>query len=372
VRKPGAGRVVLTVVLVLAGCLVAAFCALLAASPGRTKPFRDSVGRPLAGSISEKIHVRINGVEQGMFIKARDHSKPVLLFLHGGAGMPEYFLDRRHPSGLEDYFTVCWWDHRGAGLSYSPDLPAQTMTLEQMVADTLAVTSYLRERFHQEKIYLMAHSGGTLIGMQAAARAPQLYHAYIGIGQMTLQVRSEVQAYQYMLERYRQNGNTGMVRRLESAPPTLSAPLPASYMAVRDKAMHELGVGTMRGMRSVISGVFLASWLCPDYTLSEKLDLWLGKFSSDKALWNTMLMTDIPALVPSAEVPVYFFHGAHDYTVSLPLARAYFDALKAPLKGFYTFAESAHSPMFEEPALMRRIIEQDVLTGGNRLADGPA
>jgi pimeloyl-ACP methyl ester carboxylesterase len=372
VRKYGTGRIVLIVALALAGCLVAVFGALLAVSPGRTTPFRDGARGVLAGSISEKIRVRVNGVEQGMFIKARDQTKPVLLFLHGGAGMPEYFLDRRHPSHLEDSFVVCWWDRRGAGLSYSKDAPPQALTLEQMVSDTLAVTSYLRDRFHQRMIYLMAHSGGTLIGIQAAARAPELYHAYIGIGQMTSQVRSEVLAYEYMRERYQQSGNTGMLRRLESAPPTLSVPLPASYMAIRDKAMHELGVGTMRGMKSVITGVFLASWLCPDYTIGEKLSLWRGKFSSDKALWNAMLLVDIPALVPSVGLPVYFFHGGFDYTVSLPLARAYFDGLKAPVKGFYTFKGSAHSPMFEEPAAMRRVIEQDVLGGKTLLADGPA
>ena len=44
------------------------------------------------------------------------------------------------------------------------------MTLEQFIADTLAVTDYLRNRFGKEKIYLMAHSGGTFIGLQAAAR----------------------------------------------------------------------------------------------------------------------------------------------------------------------------------------------------------
>jgi pimeloyl-ACP methyl ester carboxylesterase len=120
----------------------------------------------------------------------------VLLFLHGG--LPEYFLTERYPTQLENDFTVVWWEQRGAGLSYSPRIPPETMTLEQFVADTLSVTDYLRNRFSQEKIYLMAHSGGTFIGLQVAARAPQVYCAYVGVAQMVHQLESERRAYEYM------------------------------------------------------------------------------------------------------------------------------------------------------------------------------
>lgn len=80
-----------------------------------------------------------------------------------------------------------------------------------------------------------------------------------------------------MLQQFKENGNTKMVRKLEDAPVTMTAPLPGSYMAVRDEAMHSLGIGTTHNMKSVITGVFLASWLCREYTLGEKLNIWRGK-----------------------------------------------------------------------------------------------
>ena len=86
---------------------------LLAVSPGKPEPFLDENGKPLAGSISEKIFIDINGVQQGMFIKSRDVTHPVLLYLHGG--MPDYFLTQKYPTGLEDDFTVVWWEQRGSG-----------------------------------------------------------------------------------------------------------------------------------------------------------------------------------------------------------------------------------------------------------------
>ena len=63
----------------------------------------------------EKLRLAINGLEQGMFLQARGPADPVLLFLHGGPGMPAYWLDRRYPSGLEQHFSVAWWEQRGAG-----------------------------------------------------------------------------------------------------------------------------------------------------------------------------------------------------------------------------------------------------------------
>jgi pimeloyl-ACP methyl ester carboxylesterase len=369
-RIATAWRVVLIVLSIPVGCIVILLGVLLAFSPGKPKPFVDGSGKVLSASISEKIHVNINGVQQGMFIKGRDFANPVLLFLHGGTAMPEYFLAQKYPTGLEQYFTVCWWERRGAGLSYRAGIPAETMSPEQSIADTIAVTNYLRARFHKDKIYLMAHCGGTEIAVQAAAKAPDLYAAYIGVAQMTYQVESEMLAYQYMVQKYREQGNTGMVRQLESAPPTMNVPLPDSYMKLRDKAMHDLGVGTMRQMKSVITGVFLASWLCPDYTLGEKLAMWKGKFAGDKLLWNTMISLDLTKKVVSLDIPAYFFHGRYDYTASYPLAKAYLKELRAPVKGFYTFEQSAHSPMFEEPARMRQIMETDVLAGKTSLADG--
>src|SRR6476660_5120670 len=119
-----------------------------------------------SGSISEKIHVKINGLEQGMFIKSTDGTNPVLLVVHGGPGMPDYFLTQRYPTHLEDDFTVVWWEQRGTGISYGPGIPPESMTIEQFVADTLAVSDYLRGRFAKEKIYLLGHSWGTFIGIQ--------------------------------------------------------------------------------------------------------------------------------------------------------------------------------------------------------------
>lgn len=350
----------------MAGLLVTL---LIWSCPGKPRPFTDEYGRPLPGSISEKIFVIINGARQGMFIKSRDPAKPVLLYLHGG--MPDYFLTEKYPPGLEDLFTVCWWEQRGSGISYGAASAPGTVTPDQLVSDALAVTQYLRRRFHKDRIYLMGHSGGTFIGIQAAARAPELFHAYIGVAQMSNQLKSEKLAYDYMLGRFKANGNVNMARKLEAAPVTMEGGVPEAYLALRDEAMHRLGIGTTHDMRSVVTGIFLRSLQSREYTIREKIDMWRAKASSGVSIvWDAVLATDCAEKVPSLDIPIYFFHGIYDYTCSYSLAKEYFGRLRAPVKGFYTFRESAHSPIFEEPEKARKILHEDVLAGACGLADG--
>ncbi len=128
--------------------------------------------------------------------------------------------------------------------------------------------------------------------------------------------------------------------------------------------MHSLGIGTTHDMHSVISGIFLPSLTCKEYTLIEKINMWRGKSRSGiSILWANMLATDLSEQVPELKLPVYFFEGIYDYTCSYSEAKAYFEKLKAPVKGFYTFENSAHSPIFEEPLKVREIMFHDVLNG---------
>ena len=161
-----------------------------------------------------------------------------------------------------------------------------------------------------------------------------------------------------------------MAQKLEAAPVTLADGIPDAYRQVRDVAMHSLGIGTTRDMDSVITGIFLPSLTSRDYTLMEKLNMWRGKSQSGiSTMWGEMIATDLSEKVPELDIPVYFFEGVYDYTCSYTEAKAYFEALKAPVKGFYTFEQSAHSPIFEEPEKAQQIMRQDVLSETNSLAD---
>ncbi len=316
----------------------------------------------------EKFFVDINGIKQGMFLQYESTDNPVLLFLHGGAGSPEIAFNDRYPSGLETLFTVCWWEQRGAGMSYSRSITPQEMTLEQMIDDAVEVTHYLQNRFGQEKIYLMGHSWGSLLGMLTVHRQPALFHAYMGVGQVAQQDLSERLAYTYMLAEFQKANNQKMVRRLKKYPIDQGGEISIPYLGVRSVGMNKLGVGVMRNITTMRECVAMVLTF-KGYTWGEKFKYPLGSNFSLKCMWDTVLKMNLIEQVPSVEVPVYIFQGKHDYQVSYVVAKEFAAALKAPVKGFYTFDDSAHSPCFEEPEKMRHIIRVDVLQNQVSLAD---
>ena len=165
--------------------------------------------------IDQKLFLNINGVRQGMFLKGADIHNPVLLYLHGGPGSPEIAFDSDTPSALDQMFMVCWWEQRGAGISYSKKIPAESMCINQLVDDAIAVADYLWERFKKEKIYLLGHSWGSLLGIQVIQKAPERFYAYMGVGQVAWQLRSEQLAYDYMLEKFQLVNDNAMIKKLK-------------------------------------------------------------------------------------------------------------------------------------------------------------
>ena len=337
-------------------------------SPGNPKQFLDKNRNKLKKSISEKVFLDINGSKQGMFIKSKNLDNPVILYLHGG--MPVYFLTENYPTHLEDNFTIVWWEQRNCGISYSSGSSQNRATIEQLVDDTIILTKYLLERFNKQKIYLMGHSGGTFLGAYIIDKMPELYEAYIGMAQMSDQFLSEKLAYDYILNKYREMNNKKMVEHFEKFSFDDQNKIPIEYLKMRDDAMHEFGIGTMRKMKNVATDLFLPSLYFSEYTLSDKYHLWAGKSKFGISQnWEKMILTNLIENKNDFKVPIYFFHGLYDYTCSYELAKKYFDEIKAPIKGFYTFDQSAHSPLFEEPEKVKRILITDIKNLRTDLAD---
>lgn len=366
-------RMVTLMIAIVIGFFFVTICVLLIISPGKPKPYLDNNGNSILGSISEKVFITIGGVKQGMFIRSKNISNPVLLYAHGGPAFPNYFLIDKYNPELEDYFTVCYWEQRGGGLSYSSEVKVLSMNFDQLASDAIDVTNYLRKRFGKQKIHMMAHSGGTPIALLAASRNPKLYHTYIAMAQITNQKKSEKIAYKYMLDYYTKAENQKRMKEMKEYKVLESDSniLPFFKSKLRDQAMHELGIGTMHKMKSVFLDIFLPVWTCRAYTLSEKVNIWKSRFSflPKTNLINELLENDFSNNIQELDIPVYFFIGKFDMTVNIDLSRVYFLKLKAPLKGFYTFENSAHSPLFEEPVRVRQIIENDILKGEISLAD---
>lgn len=291
----------------------------------------------------DKIFLEINKAKQGIFLQCENSSHPVLLFLHGGPGSPEVAMDAHYKSGLEKIFTVCWWEQRGCGISFNRKIKPEEMNVAQMIADTVSVAEYLKKRFKKEKIYLMGHSWGSFLGILTANKYPELFHAYIGIGQIKKNSESECLGYDYMLEEYRKLGNKKMIRKFEKCKHEIDGKSNMKYLAtMRSNSLNELGVGIFH-KKATMMGIIKDVFSFKGYTFWEKINFARGSMFSIQNLWDEIYDVDLAKEAFEFNVPIYIFHGKYDYQVSYVLAKEYFGKIIAPIKGFYTFHNSAHS-----------------------------
>lgn len=323
-----------------------------------------------SSGLAERLTVTIGGREQGMVIQSTDQNKPVLLFVHGGPGMPEYFFAETYGPVLEEEFTVCYWDQRGAGLSYDAELDPASITTDLLVADTIEVTEYLCRRFNTESIYLLGHSWGSYLAIQAVQKKPALYKAYIGMAQIVnaSSIEEDTYRYNFMSDQLTNNDDQKSLDKLaQYKEPRTDSQIKLNYEDYGgqiDTLLHQTGGGTRHDISSVITGIFLPIMQSRLYTLSEKNNFWKGKsmLFNETPLMNELSKTDLRQTVPELKVPIYLMHGIYDYTCPYPMAKDYFDRLKAPQKNFYTFEHSAHTPLWEEPDSFMAIVKKDILT----------
>ena len=351
------------ILLLIFGLLLISLVIIALNSSNMLEPLKDKEGKEIAGSITEKNWIEIGGIKQGFFIRSENPENPVILFLHGGPGSPElpFLIPCESDERLEKYFTVCYWDERGAGMSFNSSIEPSTMTVEQMVEDTRQITEYLKSRFNQDKIYLMGHSWGSFLGIKTIEKYPENYFAYIGIGQVTYQMESEKLAYDYMLQHATETGDKSAVNNLKKY--DRNSPDFASFeyvMTIRTSLMNKYGIGVMRENYSSID-MFKNVMFFKGYTMTEKIKYARGSLFSFKCLWYNILKDNLFESSISFQAPVYITHGKYDYQVSYDLARGYLDKIEAPDKTFFTFENSAHSPNMEESEKFVQIIREIAL-----------
>jgi pimeloyl-ACP methyl ester carboxylesterase len=328
-------------------------------SPEKTDPFADSNGNIIPGSISTIERIVLGGLDQYLIIRGADTTKPVMLFLHGGPGSPEFAFMKTTNQAIENDFIMVYWEQRGAGKSYSKDIPVETMNLEQFISDTRELSEYLAKRFNQEKIYIMGHSWGSFLGILTAYQYPELYHAYIGIGQVCHQYKGEYISYEWVKEQATIQNNNKAIKDLNeiSFPDSLaSVDKWQDFLMVERNYVTQFGGGVtrdMRGMWPLVKMVLDTK----EYTFSDKMNFMPASLFSLEYLWLEVINTNFFNEIDSMQVPVYIFQGKYDYQTPYSLAKDFYDQLKAPQKEFFTFENSAHSPVMEEVDKFNSILQ---------------
>ena len=339
------GRVAGTLGLVVVGAgMLVLIAALL--RPAATDPITGPDGQAVAGSVAELTSIDNGGAELRMLIRGSRSDAPVLLFLAGGPGGSEFGAMRRHLSALEQHFVVVTWDQRGSGTSYNQLDPIDSVSLDGYVADTIAVTNYLRDRFAQESIYLLGQSWGSTLGVLAVQQQPQLYRAFIGVGQMVSQLATDRIFYEDTLQWAQTSGNDGLVKQLQA-----SGPPPYEHMLDYESALsHEQDVypydhtGNSEG-----SGGMSENLLVEEYALIDQVHMLNAFMDTFAALYPQLQSIDFRESATEFEVPVFFVQGAHEADGRAIPFEQWYPMVKAPVKDLTVLSTSGHRPLWEQP-----------------------
>ena len=292
--------------------------------------------------------IEVRGTRQWLLIRGNRCSNELVLFLHGGPGSPITRLaGTRYQGALEERFVVVHWEQRGAGKSYRAGLSGP-LALETYIADALAVTDQLRSAFGKEKIFLVGHSHGGLLGVHLVARAPERYHALLAVAPLVDAIRQEQLSAAYVRDFYAQRGDTHAVARLDrlGVPPyadPFRAVMAERWLLARTPGFSGPGWPLRRATAELLT--------CPYYGLRDLVNYYRGSQRSLRQhLTAEYWSLDLKATHIEFAVPVFVLVGANDQNTPTSLAREYFERLRAPRKELVIIDGAGHMVFFEAPA----------------------
>jgi pimeloyl-ACP methyl ester carboxylesterase len=322
---------------VLSGFVLVSLLAVTASQIfAATPPIRDDNGQPVPGSIASLEKININGTEQWITIRGHDATRPILLHLGMGGPGGGGFATRSLFEPLEKDFVVVAWDEPGTGKSYKA-LPIETLTPQRFVDDAYALTLYLRERFHQEKIYVYGVSWSSIIGVNLVQQHPELFHAYIGNGQMVNTTENDILGYELALDYLAQKGNTKTLETLRrnGPPPYTGENVVGKYTAYLDELNVYMGTPKLSLIVPIIP------FMAPEYGYVDKINHTLGIIDSFNAIYPQLADLDFITQAPKLDIPVYLFAGRNDVNAMYTIVEEYYNVLEAPRKEL-TWLDGGH------------------------------
>jgi proline iminopeptidase len=304
------------------------------------------------GGIQELRSVEIGGIPQWISIRGSDRSNPILLFVHGGPGSPMMPLSWTFQRPWEDFFTVVQWDQRGAGKTFAAarGRPDPGLSIERMQSDTEELIEWLLRTYGQKRLFLVAHSWGSILGLKVAQHRPELLYAYIGVGQVINGLQNEVVGYNQVLARARAADNQVALRELTKIAPYPGEPGTTPLEKVMIERKWDRFFGGMLYGKTEDDDDRIGP-LSPDYTARDLASVGRGELLSIQALLPQVAAVDFNSAT-EFKCPVFFFAGAEDRTTPTSLVEEYFAKIQAPAKKLFKVEKAAHYVVNERPGIV--------------------
>lgn len=297
-------------------------------------------------------YININNFRQNIMTISSDDSNPVLLIVHGGAGSTDRPLVKKYNSELAKYYTVVCWDQRGSGLSYTKE----NLTIDTMLNDLKSVVEFLRNKYHQDKIYIAGHSWGAYLGLRFSFIHPEYVKYYIGTGQGISSFADEIYKYNFVKEQAESRNDTEVIKKL------VHFGEPIKYTYSHDdknakqyigKMIHKYG-GYISDKNKFNTNKYLNYYIkCYKFNIIKVIK---GMLKSSKTLNTEMNEKDSISRITELTVPILLISGEDDMICPVQATQNWFDNLKAPHKEFIKIKNAAHMVNFEQPNEWNKLV----------------
>lgn len=310
--------------------------------------------------IDRKEQIVLGGLRQTIHIWGTKRENPVVLFLHGGPGVPNRHSMAKSQMDLVGDLTIVAWDQRGTGGSYFGCDP-ETLTLDQLISDCAELIDYLCRTLDKQKVFLLGASWGTELGTFVCQRHPEKIAGYIGYGQVVNGVENENLSYTFALEKAREAGNAKDIAELERVGP----PVDGQYRPVFAGLMTQRRIMKKYGGHSTKKGGYFTGTVIPILS-SVELD-WKSKIGTARGyklclsrMWPSIVHYDFVHDCGPFRMPYYIFQGRLDRNTPAALVQEFYDSIDAPDKDLVWFEHSAHGPLGEEPEKFKRLMREKI------------
>lgn len=305
--------------------------------------------------------VKLGGVKQKIHILGTRKENPVLLFLHGGPGVPNRDSVITRECDLCDDFTIVAWDQRGTGGSYW-GVRKDTLNVDQLVSDARELVEYLCASLGKRKLFIWGGSWGTELGTYLCYRHPEHIAAYLGSGQLVNGALNEEVGYDFALRKAEEAGDAKSLARLKR----IGRPVGGCYREIFKGMMAQRRIMKKYGGHSTKPGTYWSTTAVPllksrEFSFTDKIGLALGWRKCLTYMWPSCVKCDFPSECTRFEMPYYIFQGVLDNNTPSSLVQSYYDAIQAPDKDLVWFEHSAHGPLSEEPGRYKRLMREKLL-----------
>jgi pimeloyl-ACP methyl ester carboxylesterase len=329
------------------GLCIVATLDVLGGCQSWNSPAAASAERRPEKTVSDHSYVPIGGIEQWIEIQGADSRNPVILVLHGGPGSTWDPL-----VGLfaqwEQHFTMVYWSQRGAGKTYrkTGDAIANTMTIDRMVSDGIEVAQYLRGRLGKQRIILLGHSWGTVLGVRMAQSRPDLFSAYVGTGQFVNGTDDERAGYLEVLRRAEVAGRSDAVTELRA----LGLP---PYDDINKMVTERRWAGVFD---TPSDAAFNVRWRNPpEFSAADAKERYQAWLFSNLLMFGALLQDgplmqiDFASTALRFRIPMIFIQGEDDIITPTSIVAEYERRLSAPKKALIRLPEGGHNAVFTMP-----------------------